>query len=185
VHDRQKEETMIHERSAFDPEVESLPTGVLIHGLTSMTRGSATFDVVSHNGITVLDAADGWRRIVTREATITRGAIYTAGIIGNGWEPHQQPSPAAYLPLRWSDLHLFAEDGALKLYVENEARLGSDGRFVSGEAKHVFMFAATRTVELRQVARYLAGATGASTRVVLSMLLSMAQQRASVTTAAA
>jgi hypothetical protein len=176
---------MLDGRFAFDPEVESLAPGLLIHGLTSMTAGSATFNVVLHRGATCHDAADGWRRIVMPEVTITRGAIYTARISGNGWAPHQQPSPSAYLPLRWSDLYLFAEDGTLRLYTENEARHGSAGLFVSSESEHAFTFAVTRAAELRHVARHLAAATGASTHIVLSMLVMMTKRRAAVTPVAA
>jgi|ERR1051326_403753 hypothetical protein len=185
VHDRQKDDPMIDDRFAFDPEVNSLPPGTMIHGLTSNGGRSATFTVVSHEGAIILDVTGGRHRIVIPAATITRGAIYSAAIIGNGWEPHQQPSPAAYLPLRWSDLRLFMEDGGLTLCVENEAQFGSMGHFVSSEAGHEFTFVATRMVELRHVARHLSAATGAAASMVLAMLFAMTQQRAIVTPAAA
>ena len=173
------------DRFLFDPETESLPAGVLICGLTSTVGRSATLDVVRHRGASVHYAAGGWRRIVMPEVTVVRAGIYSASIVGNGWEPYDQHSPAAYLPLRWSDLRVFAQTDGLELYVETRPRRGSAAHFVTVGAEHSFTFAVTQPVELRRVARHLAATTGAHAQVILSMLKVMLEQPGDVTRVAA
>lgn len=48
-------------------------------------------------------------------------AFHTDGVIGNGWEPYDQPEPAAYLPIgRKNMLEIRAPGGVL--LIEEEPR---------------------------------------------------------------
>jgi len=50
----------------------------------------------------------------TEDAASIRFAFYGRDVLANGWQPCDQPSPAAYLPLRYSALDLYSTpDGAI------------------------------------------------------------------------
>jgi hypothetical protein len=154
-------------------EYESLSPGIIVHGRTSSPIGSATFRVVLHDGITIRDTGSDWRELVAADAVALRTAIYTQSVLGNGWQPHEQPSPAAYLPLRYDQLHPLGTSGTTGFFVEAAPRLGRAHFFIDLRATDEFVLDASGPAERRTIATLLSLATGAAQRDVMELLAAM------------
>lgn len=156
--------------NSFELEGDVLEPGVLIQCTTANGGGSATFRIIRHRGAMVHNAPSGLRKLFFAEMSMLRGAIYTEHVITNGWEPHQQPAPCAYLPLTWSDLQLAGRSNGRRMYVAREASSGRMTLFITPDMPQELTIVATETSELDSVARHLATATGADAIAILSLL---------------
>jgi hypothetical protein len=156
--------------NSFELEGDVLEPGVLIQCTTANGGGSATFRIIRHRGAIVHDAPSGLRKLFFAEMSMLRGAIYTERVITNGWEPHQQPAPCAYLPLTWSDLQLAGRSNGRRMYLAREATSGRMTLFITPDVPQELTFVATETSELDGVARDLATATGADAIAILNLL---------------
>lgn len=157
----------------IDVEASVLPAGILVHGTTTAGGGSATLRLALHYGLALQDAPEEWRRIVANDAVVLHAAIYSEAIVANGWEPHAQPSPAAYLPRTYGDLVHTGISRGMHLFVDAQSRRGRATHYLHPEQASTFVFAAERALELRAVARLVAGATGAAPRDIMALLTAM------------
>lgn len=172
-------------RDTMVVEASDLPAGIFVHGTTTAGGGSATLRLVLHNGLALRDAPEKWRKIIADDAVVQHAAIYSEAIVANGWEPHAQPSPAAYLPRTYGDLVCAGMSREMHLFVDAQPRRGRATHYVHPEQTSTFVFAAERSLELRAVARLVAGATGTAPRDILALLTGMVRGERSQLTRAA
>lgn len=83
---------------------------------------SAVVRVTAHGGLRIRPAGAGTLFIDTSVALVTCCAYYSAPIVANGWEPFDQPSATAYMPLSYSDFIRVAVASAGVVLVQNEPR---------------------------------------------------------------
>lgn len=172
--------------NSFELEGDVLEPGVLIQCTTANGGGSATFRIIRHRGAMAHNAPSGLRKLFFAEMSMLRGAIYTERVIANGWEPHQQPAPCAYLPLTWSDLQLAGRSNGRRMYLAREASSGPMTLFIDSDMPQEHTLVATATWELGDVAQDLATATGADATAILGLLsAALREQLKPVTPAAA
>jgi hypothetical protein len=162
-------------------EDESLSPGIIVHGRTSSPIGSATFRVILHDGIAIRDAGSDWRELVAANAVGLRAAIYTQSVLGNGCQPHEQPSPAAYLPLRYDQLRAMGTTG---FFVEAAPRHGRAHFFIDLRATNEFVLDASGPAERRTIAKLLSLATGAAQHNVMELLATIIRAQQPVRRAA-
>lgn len=95
--------------STFD-----VPPGVIVVA-TAKPRYAAVLEVIRHDGASIRTTRDGLALISCEVGVKRRFAYYSSEVLINGWEPCDQPSPAAYLPLRYAALDRIdlAVDGVL------------------------------------------------------------------------
>lgn len=65
---------------------------------------AASAEVIRHDGVTVIESGNATKVIKGAVVELIRFAFYSERVLRNGWEPFDQPHPAAYMPLRYTTL---------------------------------------------------------------------------------
>ena len=95
----------------------------------------AVFRVVVHDAVSVQQVNERAREIRVENAVVYHCAVYSERVLTNGWQPFEQPSPCAYLPLRYSQLLQKPLGPYGAVLVERHARRGDFHTFVvSGDS---------------------------------------------------
>ena len=86
---------------------ESYPPGVVILGGGLQPRVAMALRVVWHSGASLEQSpGNAWRCSFTAPARCLWVGWYSSQVLANGWEPFDQPHPAAYVPLGYRHLSL-------------------------------------------------------------------------------
>lgn len=102
---------------------------------------SVVFRIIVYDELNIRDVDRRVRLIVSKNATVFRCAVYSRDVLENGWQPFEQPSACAYMPLAYSDLAEQALSQFGAVLIDQHPRQGEFQEFlVEGDSSRVTMF---------------------------------------------
>jgi hypothetical protein len=88
---------------ATNAAVEPVAPGYLVEA-TVAPGFAGVFRISKHDGASQRPLPNGGQELVVGSAQARWYGVYSRHVFADAWEPMDQPNPAAYLPLRFSEL---------------------------------------------------------------------------------
>jgi len=99
---------------------------------------SATIRILMSSQLAVAPVNDEMSSVIAENAVVIRAAVYRDSVLKNGWQPYDQPSPAAYVPLSFKAMKRHRLRGFGQLLVEAQPSRGPVSTFTYRETAHGF-----------------------------------------------
>jgi hypothetical protein len=121
--------------------VEPVLPGYLVEA-TVASGFAGVFRISKHDGASQRSLGTGEQELIVAAAQARWYGVYSRQVFADAWEPMDQPDPAAYLPLRFSELDRKVISERFTLLVQRAVRPTAIRRTLPSNGGEVVSFAA-------------------------------------------